>query len=66
MNPDEILKSYAQRLVTAYCLSEALKEEVVSLASKIEHKDEKEILDRINARVLEVHSNLKSQLNLDR
>ncbi|WP_195629588.1 hypothetical protein [Bacteroides finegoldii] len=66
MNPDEILKSYAQCLVTAYCLSEALKEEVVSLASKIEHKDEKEILDRINARVLEVHSNLKSQLNLDR
>ena len=52
MNPDEILKSYAQCLVTAYCLSEALKEEVVSLASKIEHKDEKEILDRINARVL--------------
>lgn len=66
MNPDEILKSYAQCLVTAYCLSEALKEEVVSLASKIENKDEKEILDRINERVLKVHSLLKPQLNPDK
>lgn len=65
MNADEILKSYAQYLLTAYCLSKALKDEVVSLASKIEHKDEKEILDRINARISEVHNHLKSQLKLE-
>lgn len=62
MNVDENLKAYAQYLLTAYCLSEALKDEIVSLASKVENKDEKEILDRINARVLEVHTHLKSQL----